>query len=325
MKSLNYIDSPYPCAPVVYEAAKRSVVDWILKRGFARAVYQVGGVAHPGISDIDLLIVAHDDSSCFEDPLNQLSRQQRYTFTHKCFLITESLLDGFDKSILLHGYRLIAGESVGLETISRTSASTNAVQRQIAFEFLVKNLFDLKVQLNYHIVKTRVFLQHLKGVRFDLDFLDIHTGSLRELINEGMLLIDKWFESRPTDLALATFIHRFDAALHSTLRKLSSESPLVMPSNRICLAPNMVIRTGDTIRLTHVGLQIPFVPCLSGRRQFNLRHKLNRFLLTFPACVPEHGSAAQARFNYLANAKHAVRRGFPHFSIPAPPLIYNAL
>ena len=51
---------------------------------------------------------------------------------------------------------------------------------------------DLAIQLEYGIVKLRAFLQHAKGLIYDLDLLDIQSGELRTMITGLRERIVNW-------------------------------------------------------------------------------------------------------------------------------------
>ena len=71
----------------------RASIDRVLKKvnqcGGIVAVYQIGGLSAPGISDIDLVVIVEDDTIVQQDPLEDISDHDKYFL----FIIFLELVD----------------------------------------------------------------------------------------------------------------------------------------------------------------------------------------------------------------------------------------
>jgi hypothetical protein len=197
---------------------------------------------------------------------------------------------------------------------------------QTALDFLAKNVFDLYVQLSYGVVKVRVLLQHLKGIRLDLDILGLDDERGATLMERAISLADSWFErsdgeERVAERAIDAFPVLRDALVGAMKRRVlyaPTEGPMLF-------APNMTLEAGCALALARRGVSLPRVPGLRERRYFNAHHRLNKFRFTLPMTPAADGSYHAERFAFLRRAKSFAVKRFPAYSAPIPPLFYRAL
>lgn len=320
---LRLIDLPKKCDISTYQKSIERVVRWISDRDFARSVYQVGSVKHPGISDLDLFVVAKTGSCCDGNPLFALKETERYPFTHSCFLVGEEHLESFSKTSILHGFRLIAGDNIGLEAAREVQPNVQ-VLRQIALEFVLKNYIDLSIQLAYKLVKARVFLQHVKGLRFDLELLKIHSGELHDAVQRGFELSDSWFNKCSQHRECLELAKQVKRALGLTL--LEKGGLLYSPNqSEVQLSSNVKIKQGDRFEMHRRGFMVPSFGFLSERKHFNFNHRFNYFTMHLPMQLADSNVAIAERFKFQSAVKRFVFERFPGFAAPIPPLFYNAL
>lgn len=288
-------------------------------------MYQIGGIRHPGISDIDLLVVARDGSMSKGDPLAGLPPSYRCLFTHACFLVPRSLAPDLAAYVQLDGYRLLHGTAWPWAT--RVADETSrALAVQTAIEFLAKNLLDLHVQLSYGLLKTRVFLQHVKGLRLDIETLGMHDHPISRVLGAATPLIDEWFQrANPVNAAVGIALDLLPL-LRDALTSALDRATLYAPTDEaISFASNMSLRPGSAVEVEHHGIRLPRLPGLEGRRKFNANHRVSRFVLTLPMTPAQPGSYHAARFDFLRRTKLFVTRHFPAYAAPIPPLFYRAL
>ena len=112
---MKLIDLPLPRNSESYSIATQEVTTFLATEPHVQAVYQVGTVRHPGISDIDLLVVVADDAASERDPLAGLAPERRYLFTHSCFVVPTSLAHDLPTYVLLDGFRHLAGAELPLD------------------------------------------------------------------------------------------------------------------------------------------------------------------------------------------------------------------
>jgi hypothetical protein len=323
VKPVNLIDLPRRCEEQLYRSTVDKVVTLLSTETYVDSIYQVGHVRHPGISDIDLLLVVADDAASKANPLEHLSVAERYLFTHSCFAVPASLAPDLVRHVLLHGCRHLHGTEWRLATDAHTM---RALEVQTALEFLAKNLFDLYVQLTYEVLKVRVFLQHLKGVKLDLDITGIEGGRLAGLLEYMTSLTSDWFSRRDSDRQVMQTAVELLPLLQDALAEATARHTLYAPSGgTIRFARNMWLDRGETIDLAHRGLQLPRIPLLDDRRHFNAHHRINRFHFRLPMTEAQQGSYHASRFDFLSRAKAFTAERFPAYSAPIPPLFYRVL
>ncbi len=324
--SIRLIDLPRPCEGQLYAHTIDKVVTALSSHSFVNSVYQVGGVHHPGISDIDLLVVVDDDATSHADPLGSLTGDERYLFTHSCFLIPVSLALELADYALMHGYRRLHGTSWQWENGSSNSTTASALRVQTALEFLIKNLLDLYVQLEYRTVKVRVLLQHVKGLRLDLELLDLRDDSLATVVEQAVALIDDWFQLADAERAVTELVRDLMPALRRVVADALGRDVLYSPAeSTIAFGPNMRIDSAPHLELSRSGLLLPRIPGVAERRSFNAQHRVNRFLFRLPMTKASSGSYQESRFSFLARAKSFASNRFPAYSAPVPPLFYQEL
>jgi hypothetical protein len=318
------IDLPQACERDLYSSALERLVAMLSKEKYVDAVYQVGSVRHPGISDIDLLVVVADEATSTRDPREQLSTEERYLFTHSCFVVPVSLAPNLARYVLLHRYQLLHGPDWRWEDDAGTA---RALEVQTALEFLAKNLVDLYVQLTYRLLKVRVFLQHLKGMKLDLEITGVEDSRLTALLERATTLTDNWFLSAGSashevaDIAVELLPPMREAVGEATRR----HAFFAPAGGAIAFAPNIVLESGPTVELVHHGIRLPRLPGLGSRRYFNAHHRLNRFTARMPMSEASPGSYHAARFDFLRAAKAFAADRFPAYAAPIPPLFYRAL
>jgi hypothetical protein len=324
--SLHLIDLPRSKENAGYDRAREKVVRELSELDSADSVYETGSVRHPGISDIDLLVVVDDTGYSRADPLRTLTEDERYFFTHSCFVVPTSLASELGAFVLMRGCRRLYGTTWAWDEQIGDGVATRALERQTALEFLAKNVLDLYVQLTYGALKVRVFLQHLKGVKLDLDLAEVNDDRSTEMLERAISLIDQWFvvpdsEQQVAELALELFPVMQDALAEST-RTHTLYAP---GGGTLPFTGNIRLEHGLTIDITHRGVRLPRLPGLDGRRQFNAQHRLNRFRMRLPMAPAAAGSYHAARFEFLRKAKAFAAERFPSYSAPIPPLFYRAL
>jgi hypothetical protein len=170
------------------------------------AVYQIGGVSAPGISDIDIIVVLDDrvpnppDSGCYCP-----RRLDRYLYMHGLFAMPSevfkrrALLTPMNSLTLLHGEDIKEELAVGQDD-ARILGDVHAI------EYLIAALFDLSRQFYYARLKVRALLCSLNALVYDFDALVRFGGSkaYRDFASELAELRGSWFEDQ--QLSLESFL-----------------------------------------------------------------------------------------------------------------------
>lgn len=249
--------------------------------------------------------------------LENLPEQMAPLFTHGIMAMSEEHFpDNFhftiwSKAECVWGNRLP-------EPIQRTEQETVALRNQTAVEFLMANYIDFSVQTTYRVFKLRSFLQHMKGLAFDMELLGMNDTPLHPLLDRMRTMITNWFEDTPSDQQIADWISTFSEIFPDLLEKVLSKHPLILPEgNRYTIAANMVLTASQKTGFTHSGWRLTPLLSIMGRTYFKLLHRTNRFQFTCPLRHESQGFLTE-RFRFLQRMKSYNREFLPRFMTMTP-------
>jgi hypothetical protein len=281
------------------------------------AVYQVGGVRTPGISDVDLLVIFRDDSHYHMDPLAHLSADGRYVFDHGQFGMPARHFAGAVRFAFFHDYRLLYGQEQQPAVPALEGAERDIVNRQTALEYLLKMYVSMSVERCYGIIRVRNLLLLGRALRYDLEYVGIADGHVARLVDEVTRWREIWFSSRPGDADISRWFTDMYAELESLLLELLARTPLFVPEwadRRI--ASNMELRQAARLGVEHYGVTLPSILAGLGRRYFNLQHRFNRFTFHVPLTA-DASPVLRERHELIAGMGAYNRARLPHF-MPSP-------
>lgn len=315
MRSMKYIDKPFPLPEHLYREAVEGIVHRNYRIPGLKAIYQFGNITRPGISDLDLVFVFEEGAKCNLKGTEELPERHKPLFTHGIMACAEKHFIENNHFTLWSDYQLKWGASV-LETNhvkTRTQEQEKALKVQTALEFLLANYIDLKVQRAYGIVKLRALLQHLKGILYDLEYLDDQHAPIQSSLLQLKSWIQHWFDQTPDEAMLTAWLHGFEAEYTLYTEQKLKEIPLYLPAApHYPIAKNMELSKGDYLSFTQKGWTMPNHLYFLGRKYFKLQNKLNRFSI----CCPLQHSADEmvvARFAFLQRMKAYNKVHLPHF------------
>lgn len=315
MRSMKYIDKPFPLPEYLYREAVEGIVHRNYRTPGLKAIYQFGNITRPGISDLDLVFVFEDGAKCNLKGTEELPERHKPLFTHGIMACAEKHFIENNHFTLWSDYQLKWGTSVleDKHTTTRTKEQEKALKVQTALEFLLANYIDLKIQRTYGIVKLRALLQHLKGVLYDLEYLDDLQATIHPPLLQLKSWIQQWFEHPPAEAELSAWIHAFETAYsHYTEQKLR-EIPLYLPEAALYpIAKNMDLYKGEYLSFTQKGWTLPNHLYFLGRKYFKLQNKLNRFSISCPLQHSAEEIVVQ-RFAFLQRMKAYNNVHLPHF------------
>ena len=73
-----------------YDFAIQRMVQKLKRQDGVVCIFQIGSINSPGISDIDMLVVFEDGVECSLNPLEDLSKRERYLFSHNLFGVSKT-------------------------------------------------------------------------------------------------------------------------------------------------------------------------------------------------------------------------------------------
>lgn len=312
-----FIDRPRYVAPADYDAAVARMCDAVLLRlPGIRAVYQIGGVTTPGISDVDMVAVFDDAASCAVDPLAGLSPGDRYLFVHALYGCTVSQLPRILRYTAFHNYRHLRGQELPITAAASLDArEQQELKTQIALEYLVRMYVNCAVQEAYRIVKLRGYFLQVKAVRYDLEFLGVAGGALADVTDRLIAARSHWFEQPTNDDTLAAMTAEFFAALGAFLTDALGRHTLYLPEERgFALAPRMTLRPAGSFAWRRDGLVLPAWAGRLSPKAINLQNRLNRFEFSVPATAKNMPPVVAQRFELIAGLNAHNARSLPRFA-----------
>lgn len=308
----HFIDHPSPKKPESYHEAIRQIVATNSILPSLIAIYKFGNITSPGISDLDILFVFENKASCSLNGFEGLDPNLKNIFTHGIMAVSEDFFREMDFYALWGEKELLYGKEIVCNR-KRSDSEEEVLKRQTAKEFLLANYVDLQVQLTYKTIKIRSFLQHMKGLAYDLEYLGDFSNPLHEPIETIKEKIMHWFEQKPGNDFIENWIRNFTPMYFDYLNKLFINSPIQLPSlTKYNIATNMELINGNEISLIHKGIRLPASLSIMGKKFFKIQHRLNQFTFTCPIGQCED-SFLKNRFEFIKSMKHYNRSHLPAF------------
>ena len=296
-----------------YHTAIALVANRLMENAKCLAVYQVGGLSSPGISDIDLVAVYQDESACDDNPLGCLAKSHQYLFPHPVFATSKTLFEESQRCVFFHNYRHLRGEDL-LSTITTSTPKDVASVRQSANEYLVRMYVNHLVERTFGVCKVRNLLLNAKALLYDVEFLQIKDERLVGLIQQVIDWRVRWFESRPTDCEIKYWHGEFWESLDAFLRLHFASNDFFLPSGIHRIGRSIEIRQGNSFQGAYRGVTLPWMPARYARRLMSALHRVGKFTVQIPY---EHGDKVPASiansFDYVRRARTHNERNLPAF------------
>jgi hypothetical protein len=311
---LKYINRPVQLERSLYEDAAQWIASKISRYSGIKAFYRFGNITVPGISDLDLLIVFKNNESCLYNGFEELPVHFKPLFTHGIMAVSE---DHFFKNhhyTLWSDHILISGEDLTNDfTDSKTADELRELKIQTAIEFLAANYIDLKIQLVYGTINLRSFLQHMKGIIYDLEYLGITSGPVMNLLQELKSVIQHWFIQTPSDKALDIWIRKFDREFDRFCYEVFLAHPMYLPKmDKYQVSRNATLANTDSVSFHHSGTVLPSFLSIFGKKIMRLQNRFNNFRFGFPL-KHESSDIIKQRFEFLKEMKSYNRTYLPGF------------
>jgi len=281
---MNFIDYPRFVPYRCYEAARAEMTEKLRRQPGVKAIFQIGSIRHPGISDLDLEVVFEDTAECRMNPLAHLSKSERYIFSHGLYGTKISHFLKARRLSFFHNYVPLWGEKYPAGEPALTDEETKILKTQIALEYLLKMYVNTVVDSAYRLIKVRALLLQTKALLYDLEFLDVTSGRLMDLIKTVVSWRDQWFEKTPNPGTLRSWHDRFFEELTVFLRDIfRSRTLFFSPKKEYRMTKNVVLFRAQELKYFRRGPTFP--PQLSrlGKKYFNLQHRFNTFRIGVPA------------------------------------------
>jgi hypothetical protein len=133
------------------------------------------------------------------------------------------------------------------------------------------------------ITSLRNLLLSVNALRYDMEFLNISSGRLSQLITTLKNWRQEWFEKKIDDEALQEWIQEFYAELRAFLASILMRHKFYLPVRpQYQLARHIRLMPGKEFGVKHSGLNFPFAFYRLGKRGARFLHLINRFDFTVP-------------------------------------------
>lgn len=297
-----------------YDLAIERMVGKLRQQDGVVSIFQVGSINSPGISDIDMLVVFEDGTRCGLNPLEDLSKKECYLFSHSLYGVSRRQSCDTQKYALFHNYKLLWGDELPIRRNDLSQEQTRKLKTQIALEYLNKMFINSTVERVYGIVRVRGLLVLVKALSYDLEFLNVSSGKLFDLVQRIIDWRNNWFEDRPDKQTFRRWFLEFCAALTTFLEIELTKQAFHLPEfANMRIARNMVLEPSETFGYTHAGTRLPAIFGGLGRKYFNVQHRFNTFRFRIPVATSDVPTVLHSRFMFAKEMKRANRETLPYF------------
>lgn len=280
----------------------------------ALSIYQVGSIGTPGISDIDLLLVLHENLQTRYNPVKNLEFPGRYLFTHRLFGTVVPYALQLEPWAIFGNYRHLWGKEFDLVPFNHSDQDRKILERQIALEYLLKAWISISSSISLRTVQVRNLLLHAKGILHDLRFLEITDLPLETLIHKMIVYRESWFANPLSPLELDELVDEYERCLKQALQVAISTYSFYLPENaNLQIAKRIALYHDSDIKFIRNGFLLPSF----SKKYRNIIRKVNGRLSHFSAGLPmvrnEIPPILSHRFEYLREAFNYNDRHLPGF------------
>ena len=306
---MRMIDHPKETPLGEYDRALGRCVGVLEQMAGVRAVYQIGGVSTPGISDLDLVVVFDEGLTIAKDLRLRLLPDDRYLFAHPLYGIPVTLVPLAKEFTAFHNYRLLCGEDV----VGKDQTRAKEVEVQIALEFLLRMFIVTSFEQSIGILKLRSFLLHTKALMYDLEFLGVESGRFQDLVREIIDIRQGWFTNNTTASDLIPWRSEFCGELQNFLSQQFADHQFYLPGGGpFRYSKSIEMRRSHELKF-HTQGRLPRCFSIAGNLYVKLANRVSRFAVEFPFSQVDSDSPLSRRFDALHRLSEYNRRHLPNF------------
>ena len=313
MKGYLISDLPVKVDLEAYQHAVDRVVESLGNVLGCSSVYRIGSVGAPGISDLDLVVVAKDNASLSIDLRKTMTISERYLFIHDLYGSSASLFLEGQRFSFFRPYRLIRGEDILFG--SNFPEPDPAVRRQVALEYLIRFYFSVTMQKAYKLLRVRSLLLNAKGASIDIEYLSPSDIQVRGVVRKLKSMREDWFKTQKPPVA--AFIEWFEEMAHWLEHFMTdqlSRLPFYLPDHRsYSLGRNIGIIHGDSVKMMSKVSRYPMLHPFLGKKYFNLLNRYSNFQLSLPFIAKDIPEPVRAYFNYNQRHRDYNKLHLPHY------------
>jgi len=249
IRDIKFINWPFFYDRVNYERSIEKVVDYLSKCEEISAIYQIGDIGVPGISDIDLIIVFKDDVKSFQQSYRKLfNKHDVYLFMHGIYGMPENIFERRELLIPIYKTKVLMGHVIDEKKVL-DEAERKILKRIYALEYLLINLSNLTSQFIQRELKIRNIMCSLYALNYDFEILS--NGELEDdeklFVREINNLRNSWWEVElhHTDELLQIFKKAVELIIKALKRFSQNKEWTISPENGpsyICIGANRYLK-----------------------------------------------------------------------------------
>ena len=296
-----------------YGQAAKEIDDLLGSLPGVVAVYQLGSVSAPGISDIDRIAVV-ERSGRFSSVWGRLSASTRYLAMHSPFLVDVETFVRHRWFAVPEPLEAVSGTELALE-----APPSHQLLRAIAgIEGLVVSRLKLAKQLSIGRVKVRPFLCALHNLGHDLRLIEVSQAEAPlawDLTAKILAVRGEWWEmpDHERDGRVLELVYSAPMAIDEALAgySVAAAESAIATSMRLSAEWKNVTLTNQPLQDATFGLANAFSRV--SRRAAELAWRRGRYELALPTAVVSLLSAAAAGADALLAERLAVVRHYRGF------------
>lgn len=296
-----------------YKRASHRMVNRLSEIDGVRTIYQVGSVRHPGISDLDLLVVFDNEAVYPGNPVQGLRGNDRYLFRHNLYGCALKHFESVGQNSTFGCLEKLWGVDESHHSRSALTDSGRPKARQIALEYMIRLCVALRTQQEIQTLSVRDLLLHSSGLMVDLELLRVSSGPLFDLVATAIEWREVWFEGRPSHNDFSDWFSAFGLAATRFVQDLVQSEPLyTFAQPPLRTGRSLILRHGDEFRIESTGANIPGWLPVSARLRRSVRSRTGWTVVSVP--MESNGPRdVVSRFDFLRRVSRYNERRLPHF------------
>jgi hypothetical protein len=308
------IDYPQFVDRDIYQSAIDAIIDKLKRFHQVKTIYTIGHVGNPGISDIDMLVIAEDQAILSENFRLNMKSVEKYLFLHQPYGCSVTDFKQAEQYSFFHNYQLAYGNDLRTG-ISLNAIETDLLKKQTALEFLLKMLIQMLVQKTYGVLRIRDLLLHGKALIYDLEFLNITKGTLFDLVQSVIKWRNNWFTQRPSDKELTEWFEQLYSELYHFLKHDELLNSIYFPDQKTYrLSRNVFLISGTpSFEIIHKGWVLPLVNLIKSKKMVRLQNRFNTFTFKLPSNSNTIPDIIQQRFLFEHKTRIYGKKYLPNF------------
>ncbi|HNQ61385.1 MAG TPA: hypothetical protein PKJ62_03260 [Bacteroidia bacterium] len=308
------VDIPTTLVESDYNRILKSVISKLSAVKGIEAVYQIGGIGTPGISDLDLVVIFSDDLVCNYNLHEHLSKEEKYLFIHRLYGCSEKNFHESSRFSFFHNYNLLSGKEIQRDH-GRNETEINLIKTQIALEYMLKMYINIMLQKEYGILQVRSLLLHGKALKFDLDFLSVNAPVLEKQVNTLLSIRNTWFSSGDSIRNLTKWFEEFVVTYPEVLSSVLDVRGVYMHGEgNFKIAGNITMSGAESLACIRHGVKLPaFAALFLGKKYFRAQNRFNTFEIKVPFKSKGFPESLLKYFKFQSQQREYNRKFLPHF------------